>query len=260
MAVPRPALPPELGPIARTAPLVFFGIVRRRGESNVEGLGRTEAATAVVHIDEVIVAPPTLGDLTGHEITVRLAERAPPARRRVVFFASGLIYGAELAVAELGRVAPGRRGAELRADILGERLEQHDDRLRERLRLAEVVLYGRVASVTSLSPEAAGSEPPAGEAGPAWRVAELLPWRFVKGQASQPPRVLYPFPRTQRWPDVPLFLEGQEGVWLLQPAGRTEVHRPPEVADAFAALDPLDFHAPGALARIQLLQKTLDGS
>lgn len=254
MPVSKRARARELGDVVRTAPFVFFGVVRRRGTAK-------DQPTAVVGIEEVIVAPPTLGDLTGREITIGLAKPSPRVGRRMLFFASSLVYGAELSVTELARAAPGRGGPTLRAQVLDERLEQHDDRLRERLRLAEVVVYGRVASVEpAAAEENADGEPPSGEAAPAWRVAELLVWRIVKGRASRSPRVLYPFPRTQRWPDVPLFLEGQEGVWLLQTATRDELHRPPAVAGAFVALDSLDFHAPAALARIQLLVKTLERS
>jgi hypothetical protein len=255
MTAPKRALSRELGAVVRSAPFVFFGVVRRSGAA------KDDQPMAVVRVDEVVVAPPTLGDLTGQEITVDLAQAAPRAGRRMLFFASSLVYGAELAVTELARATPGRSAAALRAEVLEERLEQYDDRLRERLRLAELVVYGRIASVRPVAGEqASDAEPPPGEAAPAWRVADLLVWRILKGQAAQSPRVVYPFPRTQRWADVPLFLEGQEGVWLLQPAGRDELHRPPAVPGAYAALDSLDFHTPGALARIQLLLKTLERS
>jgi hypothetical protein len=257
MPAPKSALSDELAAVVRSAPFAFVGVVRRRGAATAEG----DQPTAVVGIEEVIVAPPTLGDLTGQDIIVRLAQPSPPAGRRMFFFASSLVYGAELAVTELARAAPGRARASLRAQVLQERLEQYDDRLRERLRMADVVAYGRVASVEPASPEEhPDGEPPAGEAGASWRVAELLIWRILKGQPSRMPRVLFPFPRTQRWPDVPLFLEGQEGVWLLQRPGRDDIPKPPAVPGAFIALDSLDVHAAGALARIQLLLKTIEQS
>jgi hypothetical protein len=96
-----------------------------------------------------------------------------------------------------------------------------------------------------------------GEAVPGFRAAVLKVWRTLKGRPEEGPRVIFPFPRTQKWSEVPLFVEGEEGVWILQPsrgqtlgAGRVKV---PDVPNGFTAFDPLDFHAPGLLGRIEAL-------
>jgi hypothetical protein len=253
------SLPAELMSAARTAPFVFLGTVRRPGGSNVEALDVEAEPTAIVRVDEVISAPEAVGDLAGREITLRLSEAGDLSRgSRHMFMATSLHFGDEIAVAEIARM-PHRRAAEaeLRRAVLEEKLREQDRALGERLRRAALVIYGRVEEIEPVVTESTGVAEPLGEAAPGWRAAVLLVWRALKGRPVEEPRVVFPFPRTQKWSEVPLFVEGQEGVWVLQSApdqtlagGRVRV---PSVPRGFTALDPLDFHAPGLLSRIELL-------
>jgi len=250
------AVPRELLSAARTAPFVFFGTVRVPGGSNVELLESDEYPSAVVRVDDVIAAPEAIGDLTGREVTIHLSQSARLARNsRHMFIATSLQFGDEIALAEVARV-PHRRQVEqqLRRAVLDERLNDLDEAQAERLRLATVVVYGVVARIESISAEAAE---PVGEAVPGFRAAVLKVWRMLKGTPDEDPRVIFPFPRTQKWSEVPVFVEGIEGVWILQPASGQDLGpgrpRVPAVANAFTALDPLDFHTPGMLARLEAL-------
>lgn len=261
--MPRDAvLSPEETEAARSVPFVFFGTVRRPGGSNVEALDREEEPSAVVRVDEVVVVPHALGDITGQEVTVRLTGPSPRRGQRLLLMASSLVYGNELGVTEVARVVPGRQAARMREEILQEKLRQHDSELLTRLRRAEAVVYGRVESIQPFVPESGAAAPqPVGEAAPSWRIADLLVWRVLKGRPAGEPRVVFPFPRTQKWSEVPLFVQGQEGIWLLHSLtagdGGVRAGRPPAVANGFEAPDELDFHAPGSLPRIQLLLQIL---
>ena len=256
------SVPPELMTAARTAPFVFFGTVRRPGGSNVELLESDEYPTAVVRVDELIAAPEAIGDITGREITVHLSEAGGLSRgSRHLFMATSLQFGDEIAVAEIGRVPHQRRvEQQLRRVVLEEKLRELDDTLAERLRLAATVIYGVVLRIEPIELETGGSAEPVGEAAPRFRAAVLKPWRTLKGSPGEEPRVIFPFPRTQKWSEVPLFVEGMEGVWILQPAGSGTLAagkvKVPDLPDAFTALDPLDFHAPGLLGRLEVLLAT----
>jgi hypothetical protein len=99
---------------------------------------------------------------------------------------------------------------------------------------------------------------------PRFRVAVVRAWRTLKGSTDEEPRVIFPFPRTQKWSEVPVFVEGMEGVWILQPAqnqtvGAARRVKVPELPNAFTALDPLDFQAPGLLGRIEVLVALSEG-
>ena len=253
------SVPPELVTASRTAPFVFFGTVRRAGASNVQMLEGEEYPTAVVRVDEVIAAPEVVGNLTGREVTVQLSEAGPLSRgSRHLFLATSLHFGDEIAVAEIGRVPYGRRVQDqLRDAVLDERLRELDDAQSQRLRLAATVIYGVVRRIEPVTPDGAGPAEALGEAAPGFRAAVLKVWRTLKGRPDEEPRVIFPFPRTQKWSEVPLFVEGEEGVWILQPArgqtvgaGKLKV---PEIPNGFTALDPLDFHAPGMLGRLEVL-------
>src|SRR4051794_19272534 len=250
------SVPTQLMPLARTAPFVFIGTVRRPGGSNVELLASDEYPTAIVRVEDVIAAPEAVGDLTGRDITVHLSGSESPSRNsRHLFLATSLQFGDEIAVAEVGRM-PSRRQVEdrLRTTVIDERLRAIDETQAERLRRATSVVYGVVRRIEPAMPEGAGLSEAVGEADPRFRAAVLNVWRTLKGAHDAEPRVIFPFPRTQKWSEVPLFVEGVEGVWILQPArgqsigaGKVKV---PDIPNGFTALDPLDFHTPGMLGRI----------
>ena len=253
------SVPPELLEAARTAPFVFFATVRRPGGSQVEMLESEEYPTAIVRVDEVIGAPEAVGDVTGREITVRLSDpRGLRRGSRHLFVATSLQFGDQIAVTEVGHLpVPRRVERQVRGAVLDQKLRQFDEALEERLRLASTVVYGVVLRVESVTPEAGGPAETLGEAAPGFRAAELRAWRTLKGRPDEEPRVIFPFPRTQKWSEVPLFVEGEEGVWILQAArGQTlaagEV-KVPDIPGGFTALDPLDFQAPGLLGRIEVL-------
>jgi hypothetical protein len=251
------SLSPKLATAARSAPFVFFGTVRRPGASAVEALDREDEPTAVVRVDTVVSAPELVGDLAGKDVTVRLADKAGGSVRRgqrLLFLATSLHYGEQIAVAEIARMPA--RGAEA-SEVIGQKLQERDAALEARLREATLVIYGRVEEIEEVSAESAEEPEPLGEAKYGWRAARLLVWRALKGQPPVHPRVVFPFPRTQKWSEVPLFIKGQEGVWLLQPIGAESLaagkRHPPSVPDGFTAFDELDFQAAGLVDRIRLL-------
>ena len=253
------SLPPDFLQGARTAPFVFFGTVRQPGGSQVEMLESDQYPTAVVHVDEVISAPEAVGDVTGREVTVHLSDAGRLRRgSRHLFLATSLQFGEEIAVTEVDRVAVSRREErEVRRALLDEKLRQFDEALEERVRLADAVIYGVVLRVEPVAPETAERPETVGEAAPRFRAAVLKAWRSLKGPPGEEPRVVFPFPRTQKWSEVPLFVEGVEGVWILQAAGGQTLAagkvKVPDVPGGFTALDPLDFQAPGLLGRIEIL-------
>ena len=214
-AIPREVL------AAQSAPFVFFGTVLRPGGSNVEALDREEEPSAVVRVDELVVAPPVVGDLKDQEVTIRLTGSTVRRGQRLLWMASSLVYGNELGVIELARVTPGRQATRMLDEILQAKLRQDDSEVLSRLGRAEAVVYGRAEAVEAFVPDSAeATPPPLGEAAASWRIAELLVWRILKGRPADHPRVVFPFPRTHKWSEAPLFVQGQEGIWLLHSLAR----------------------------------------
>ena len=248
------SLSPHLAALARDAPFVFFGRVRRANASHVEALDREDEPSAVVRVEDVITAPGQLGDLTGRDVTVRLIEPGIATGERHLFMATSLQFGETIAVAELARVPhDSRLERELRDAVIEAKLQALDEALVERLGRADLVVYGSIREVERLPPASV----PRSEGRVSWCIARLTVWRALKGQPPDAPGVVFPFARTQKWSEIPLFFEGQEGVWLLRDAqaatlaaGRVAL---PHVRDGFSALDTLDFHSVALLERIRLL-------
>ena len=138
---------------AQSAPFVFFGTVLRPGGSNVEALDREEEPSAVVRVDELVVAPPVVGDLKDQEVTIRLTGSTVRRGQRLLWMASSLVYGNELGVIELARVTPGRQATRMLDEILQAKLRQDDSEVLSRLGRAEAVVYGRAESVEAFVPD-----------------------------------------------------------------------------------------------------------
>jgi hypothetical protein len=248
---------------ARSAPFVFLATVQRAGASNVEALSSSIYSTAVVRVDATIASPHALGDIEGRELTVHLAASQQTKRgQRLLIAADSLIYGEQISVSEVSRLVPGRDYASIRERVLNSRLRADDERLIARLKDAVQVVYGRCDLIAPYHPEGEGADQePLGEAPPSWRIADVHVWRSLKGHADAIARVLFPFPRTQKWAEVPLFLPAQEGIWLLHEIDTNALHRsarhPPPVTGAYECPDQRDFHSPSSLDRIRLLIQNL---
>jgi hypothetical protein len=249
----RAQLPPSLTDAARSAPFVLVGTARHPRQSTVKELPGDREDTVVVRVEEVIDAPPGV-QLAGRDVTIRLSGRSLRRGLRAVFFATSLIYGDQIALAEVARIEGPVDIPLVREQILDAKLEALDDALRERLRRANLVVLAAVQRVGSLQQQNAE---PTDEDRANWRTADLAVYAVFKGRPPEQPRIVFPFPRTRRWPDAPIFVERQEGVWVLHSnrgkdptkAGR----RVPALPGTYTALDRLDFHAPASAPRIRVL-------
>jgi hypothetical protein len=231
------------------ADFVFFGTVRRVGASNVAQV--TPAAdVAVVSAEDVLVAPHSVGEVAGRELTVRVSRDVAP-RTRALFFATTWIISDEIAVLELDRLEGQLDRGTLRQRVLDQRLRWFDDVLAERLTLADVVVRGRVRSVAAV--EVPPRERRRGVAW--WHVADVEVLDVLKGRPAPTVRVAFLDPRPPRWHDAPILVAGEEGVWLLRAAAATPEWRdlPHVPKGAYSAVSPHDFHAPAAFDRIHAL-------
>jgi hypothetical protein len=234
----------------RAAEFAFFGTVRRLAASNVSQVEASDDV-AIVRADEVVLAPPSVGDIAKRDITVRLSTRAKIGAK-ALFLASSWIVSDQIALIELARVS-GRldRGA-LREAIFQEKLRASDDELIARIAVADVVVRGRVSNVSTIEipPERRHDEDLAW-----WHLASVEVLGVLKGRPEVTVRVAYLDPRPPRWFDAPVFSEGQEGIWFLRKAESTSELRDAEAVPegAYSALDPLDYQAAGLFARIDTL-------
>ena len=121
-----------------------------------------------------------------------------------------------------------------------------DDALRERLRLADVVVAGKVVATRRLQTLTMAN---ASEHAPLWSEAAIDPLSFEKGVApSAGMRIVYAASRDIKWHRSPKFSVGQEGVWILRKQYIEELRD-----EALTALDRLDSQPIAALERVRML-------
>ena len=249
--------PSELAP---DPTFVFVGVVERLGASNVREAPRSEL-TAVVSIEQILLAPPDFADLAG-EITVLLPpDRPVEERERRVFSCIGWILGSGVALRALDLLPPEEHedaamaGAGPSPDPAEAFLRQ---KLNRRVTASELVVSGFVADVRSVQTEGEGR--PVSEHDPDWHEAVVQVDAVTKGEPpAESVVVMFPLSRDIAWRDAPKFAVGQRGVWLLNSTPPAEI--PTEDAAALAArpypvytaLDPLDFQPEDEAERVDFL-------
>jgi hypothetical protein len=230
----------------RQSELVFTARVEKVGASTLPELPASNA-TVVVAVDRVFKAPDVLQMLSGRSITIVTRDNASALRpgESALFLARGLMYGHSIAVLEVGResdVDP----QEMTRHAAEEGEAAHDDLIRARIAAADVVVTGKVMSVTPIQEV----DPlTVSEHTPMWAVARIQVTVVEKGTPTvNEVDVAYPQSRDVVWYRAPKFSVGQEGVWILRRQPLRGLER-----EALTALDPLDFHPPDAVQRIRRL-------
>jgi hypothetical protein len=246
--------------LARRARFIFRGTVEKLGAATMSGVPISNA-TAVVKVEEVLLAPSVLGDLTGKDLTVELtAAGTADQGRHAVFFAEPWLYGDGVAVKEIGR-----RELQPRAEAERRRVREQvsrtlerllDEELRQHLGEVEAVIVGRVVNARPL---ALPGPPPASEHDPQWWEAVCAVESVEKGDVPRPAvPVRFASSLDVMWAQAPKLHVGGHGVWLLhrspattEGAGPLDLRLPP----GYAVIHPLDAHPPEAAERIRRLTR-----
>ena len=252
----------DLSDLARRASFVFHGRVKAVGKNNLDGVEPDERM-AMVLVDDVVVAPPSLGDLTGKTITLYLtSSRGMKANHQATFFATSWHYGRTIGLTEIGRTST--PVTELRRRVIDERLEVHNLQLEARTRRAVLIVSGRV--LTTFRTERA--DLPGRDEGIEWWEAEMWVGTVEKGTPPEHLHIFYPVGGDREWGPVPRSHPGQVGVWLLGPVSEPDADereseprgkrtKKPARDQMLMALDPLDYQAISALPHVrELLRRT----
>ena len=211
---------------------------------SVEHLGTTTMPidpavrnVGVFRIDEILSGPPVLNGFAGRDITVVFRDLDHVHQGdRAVLFATSWLYGQSLAVIEVGMTEDGDR-ARMRSEIGRADQRLSDERLRDRLARADLVIAGRVAEIAPLEGE---GRVVFTEHDPEWWKAEVNVETVAKGPAEERVTVLFPRSVDIAWSQSPKFEPGQAGIWILQ-RDQTERGAPRLRRPGLTALDPLDF-------------------
>jgi hypothetical protein len=214
-------------------------------------------STAVVHVAQVLQAPPMLANRDGTDITVLLrdAEQVQEGQQ-ATFFTTGWIYGEDIAVQEVGhverRVVDDERAAELAALSPGTP-ENRTHRLQQRLADADVIVLGMVSEIKF--PEGYDTQGPVSEHAPLLRQATIQIETVYKGDLSADQdtvQAIFFASQDVRWHRTPILDVGQKGIFVLDKREIQELQR-----EEYAALDPLDYQLP---EQRDLIETLIQGS
>ena len=96
---------PQVDDLSRQSTFTFLGMVKELNAATMAEEVPVTESTAVVHVDQVLQAPPMLANRDGTDITVLLSDPEQVQEgQQATFFTTGWIYGEDIAVQEVGHV------------------------------------------------------------------------------------------------------------------------------------------------------------
>jgi len=226
---------------------IFVGTVQKTNASTMPTVPATDR-TVVVRVEDVLYAPKTLADYTGRDVTVQLRESSNvKAGDRLAFFTNGGMFGAGVALVEVGHVEAGRDTQDLRRQIAQAFQKKEDEDLRKRIAKASLIVAGKVLKT---GPAKLSERQPLTEHDPQWQEAEIAIEAVQKGQfAPRTVSVLFASSTDTMWFRSPKLKEGEEGIWLLH----KDAVRWPGIKDRYLVVDPLDFQPRDQVDRVKRL-------
>jgi len=257
--------------VSGEAKFLFKGTIQKLGASTLAQVPKNEP-TAIVHVDEVLHAPPALAKTLGKLITVKLAKGTKPkVGEQVLFHANGWLFGGSVAVESVKQEKPAVAKTMLAAQPSDPARNLADRELHNRVANADMVVEGEVSSVhlpqteSLLAAKAVNSAKPVSEHDPKWREAVINVGVVHKGDPGTKQVVVrFPSSTDVQWHRAPKFHTGDRGVWLLQSGqGAPAAGAAPEGAAGHAmaataipgaavytALSPMDFQPANKLAAV----------
>jgi len=218
------------------APFAFEGIVDEFGGSNVPSLPKGTNTTATVKVKRLLFDNDTLSQIVGETVTIRLPAKTLVTKRGqdLLFFVSGLSFGATMAFADIGEKLPSELPG-VTADAAKRVVAKWVDKARvQAMGSKSIYFLGRV----DVSPSSISSQPIT-EHDPQWAVAHITRlWAFSKGVPKSIP-LYFPQSRDQSWVRCPKFKKGDWGFWIARQAPDGLKGALP--ANVFTTLDAKDF-------------------
>jgi len=238
------------------AQFLFRGTVVKTGASTLAQVPKHER-TAIVHVDEIMHAPPALARTLGKQITVKLAAGASPKTGdQLLFHANSWLFGDSVAVEALKQEKPPAVRPLLAEAHMDPTAKFKQQALEQRVADSDLVVEGEVSSVHLPESEsvaavrARGQNRPLSEHDPKWREAVVDVHAVHKGN-SDAKHVVVRFPSSTdvQWFRAPKFRPGDRGVFMLQQpaqapsatAAKLGIVAAAQAAPVYTALHPLDF-------------------
>ncbi len=263
------------------AKFLFKGTVQKLGASTLAQIPKDEP-TAIVHVDEILYAPPVLAKTLGKQITVKLAKGTKPkVGEQVLFHANGWLFGDTVAVESVKQEKPSTTTTMLAERASDPARNLADRELQNRVADADLVVEGEVSSIHLprtegfVATRTPNSAKPVSEHDPKWREAVINVGTVHRGN-PETKQVVVRFPSSTdvQWHRAPKFRTGDRGVWLLHSSKETlakgEVAKRTGTIEAatttsvpgaavYTALSPMDFQPVNRLNTVAPVIRTAVG-
>ena len=217
MALPR-GLRAMVTRLGQESSFIFDGTIEREEASSVSIIP-AGPGTATVRVGHVHLAQGDLDDQAGQQVTVVFpagngnGSAAPGSRR--LFFTDPFVYGETVGVRALDTVDLPSDEEALRALITEIEVKADEDRLREHLATAEMVVDGVVVDRYPVDDPS-----PLSEHRPDWHVAVVETELVLKGEELEADiRVRYPGSTDVRWYLTPKPEVGEHAIFVLHRDG-----------------------------------------
>ena len=228
---------------------VVLATVEAPGSSTLDAV-KASPKTVEIKIDEVLSGPNGLADYRGPVTLYSESGEQLQKGQKAIFFTRSWLYGASIAVVEVGRLAETAL-SDLRSEIESNKVVVEDRRLSERIQQAELIVLGKVER-TEPTPEV-GRRRVETEHDPDWHTAYVDVRSTLKGEAPKgllP--VLFANSRDEMWVESPKLEPGQTSILILR-RDQTEKGWPVLRVPGLTALDPLDVQRENEIERVQRL-------
>ena len=253
--------------LAKQSSIVFSGTVSQLAATSFAGVPQSQN-TIVVRVDSVLKKPPAVSLKKGDNVTVELKDpSAFQQGTQATFYTEGWIFGAGVAVKELGHELNTAGGAPATGAAAGEtalaqiQKQVSDQDLQNRIASSELVVIGRVTDVHRWTiPKSAAARYHTSEHSADWHEAVLQINSILKGAKPKKNKMVVRFPlsRDVAWVNSPKFQKQQQGIFFLK---RDQVSGDPTASlggyqvDVYTCLKPGDWLPMSEEARVRSLLK-----
>ena len=253
--------------LVKQSSIIFAGTVSQVAATSFAGVPKS-AQTIVVRVDSVLKKPAAVSLKKGDNVTVEVKDPAAfQDGTQATFFADGWIFGAGVAVKEVGHEILPSGGTPVAAAGTGEKtfgqLQQEigDQELQRRVATADYVIIGRITDVHQwIVPKSAAARYRTSEHSANWHEAVLQIQSILKGPKVKRNKMIVRFPQSQdvAWANAPKFEKQQQGIFILkkdQVSGDATASLGGYTVDAYTCLTPGDWLPLSDEARVRSLLK-----
>src|SRR5215472_7857627 len=209
--------------IASKSSIIFSGTVSQLGATSFADVPKS-AQTIIVKVDSVEKKPAAVSLKKGDSVTVEVKDPSSfQEGTRVTFYTDGWIFGAGVAVKELGHetgaaAEPAPMTTASKPAGQGKN-EISDQELMERMKASDFVVVGRVTDVRKWNAPKAkyGAPSRVTEHDPDWHEAVVEVQSVLKGGKVKGNKVIVRFPNRNdvAWVSSPKFAKDQRGIFCL---------------------------------------------